>query len=225
MDEELAILKEALDNGSTEHYGNNDFFIGQIHHQKLVIVKSGIGKVQAGITAAILIDHFKVDSVINSGSAGGIGEGLSIGDVVVSSETAYHDVDVTAAGYEMGQLPNFPARFPADRQLADKILQAAKDNNVVTHRGLVVSGDQFVADPKVIAEIKKNFPDALCSEMEGAAVGQVAYENDVPYVVIRAMSDVGDENANVNFDQFIVSAGKQSGQMLIDFFKNELLKE
>ncbi|MBU9788260.1 5'-methylthioadenosine/adenosylhomocysteine nucleosidase [Lentilactobacillus sp. IMAU92037] len=225
MDEELAILKDALDNGTTEHYGHADFFIGQIHHQKMVIVKSGIGKVQAGITAAILINHFNVDSLINSGSAGGIGDGLSIGDVVVSSETAYHDVDVTAAGYKMGQLPNFPARFPADQQLEDKILKAAKESGVVAHRGLVVSGDQFVADPKVIATIKQNFPDALCSEMEGAAVGQIAYENKVPYVVIRAMSDVGDENANVNFDQFIVSAGKKSGQMLIDFFKNELLKE
>lgn len=221
MDEELAILKEALSGEETKHYGNADYYLGTIHGQTLVIVKSGIGKVQAGITTSTLINEFHVDAVINSGSAGGIGEGLSVGDIVVSIETAYHDVDVTTSGYQMGQLPGFPARFKASEELADKIVKAAQQSGVTAHKGLIVSGDQFIADSNKIAQIKHNFPDALCSEMEGAAVGQVAYQNKVPYAVIRAMSDVGDEEAEVSFDKFIITAGKKSGQMLIDLFKNE----
>ncbi|MDV3518660.1 5'-methylthioadenosine/adenosylhomocysteine nucleosidase [Lentilactobacillus otakiensis] len=221
MDEELAILKDALSDEKTKHYANAEYYLGTIHGQTLVIVKSGIGKVQAGITTSTLINEFHVDAVINSGSAGGIGEGLSVGDIVVSTETAYHDVDVTTSGYKMGQLPGFPARFPASPELADKIINAAKQSGVTAHKGLIVSGDQFIADSNKIAEIKHHFPDALCSEMEGAAVGQVAYQNKVPYAVIRAMSDVGDEEAEISFDKFIITAGKKSGQMLIDLFKNE----
>ncbi|MEE8824819.1 5'-methylthioadenosine/S-adenosylhomocysteine nucleosidase [Lentilactobacillus sunkii] len=221
MDEELAILKEALSDEQTKHYGNADYYLGSIHGQQLVVVKSGIGKVQAGITTSTLINAFHVDAVINSGSAGGIGDGLSVGDIVVATETAYHDVDVTTSGYKMGQLPGFPARFPASDKLAAKIVKAAKNSGVVAHEGLIVSGDQFIADSNKIAEIKHNFPDALCSEMEGAAVGQVAYQNKIPYAVIRAMSDVGDENAEMSFDKFIIIAGKKSGQMLIDLFKSE----
>lgn len=220
MAEELAILKQALSDETIRVFGQMTFFSGQIHGQSVVLVQSGIGKVQAGITTATLINEFHVDAVINSGSAGGIGEGLAVGDLVISTETAYHDVDVTASNYQIGQLPGFPARLPAATELEDAIATAAKDSGVPVHFGLIVSGDQFIADSTKIAEIKQHFPDALCSEMEGAAVGQVAYQNHIPYVVIRAMSDVGDENAEVSFDQFIITAGKKSGQMLIDLFKN-----
>ncbi|MCT3399463.1 5'-methylthioadenosine/adenosylhomocysteine nucleosidase [Lentilactobacillus hilgardii] len=225
MDEELAILKEALVNESAQNYGQMNFYTGQIHGQDVVLVKSGIGKVQAGITTSTLINEYHVDAVINSGSAGGIGDGLSIGDIVISTETAYHDVDVTASNYKVGQLPGFPARFEASKDLEDAIAQAAKESGVTAHFGLIVSGDQFIADSKRIQQIKDNFPDALCSEMEGAAVGQVAFQNHVPYAVVRAMSDVGDENAEVSFDQFIITAGKKSGQMLIDLFENEAARK
>lgn len=219
MDEEIAILKDNLQNKTTHKIGAIEFFEGQIEGSDVVLVKSGIGKVQAGITAALLITTFAVDYLINTGSAGGIGTGLEIGDVVISTETAYHDVDVTAAGYEIGQLPNCPARFPAARSLEEAITKAAEAAKLETHSGLIVSGDQFVASSDVIATIKTNFPDALCVEMEGAAIGQVAYDFDVPYVVIRAMSDVGDEDANNNFDDFIIAAGKKSAAMLLNFFQ------
>ncbi|WP_283678872.1 5'-methylthioadenosine/adenosylhomocysteine nucleosidase [Lentilactobacillus sp. Marseille-Q4993] len=220
MDEEIEVLKGALTNTSTKTVGHADFLSGQIGSENVVIVKSGIGKVQAGITAALLITEFNVDELINSGSAGGVGEGLHVGDVVVSTETAYHDVDVTSSGYEVGQLPGMPARFPADRELGDRIIEAAQETGLNTAKGLIVSGDQFVASSEKTAAIVANFPDAQCVEMEGAAVGQVAYENKVPYVVIRAMSDVGDEDAEQSFDQFIIQAGRRSGEMLINLFKN-----
>ncbi|GAY74081.1 5'-methylthioadenosine/adenosylhomocysteine nucleosidase [Lentilactobacillus kosonis] len=221
MGEELAILQGKLENGTSKRVGHTDFFEGTIANQPVVLVQSGIGKVQAAITASILINNFNVDTLINSGSAGGIGEGLSVGEVVVSTQTAYHDVDVTASNYEVGQLPGLPARFDADEELVDEIMAAAKASGMESQRGLIVSGDQFIADSQKIATIKKNFPDALCCEMEGAAIGQVAYENNVPYAVIRAMSDVGDEDADQSFDEFIIDAGKRSGQMLINLFEEQ----
>ncbi len=225
MAEELAILKEALENETSRDFGQMTFYSGQIHDQNVVLVKSGIGKVQAGITASTLINEFHVDAVINSGSAGGISEGISIGDLVISTETAYHDVDVTASDYEIGQLPGFPPRFPASKELGAAIAQAAGETGVPVHFGLIVSGDQFIADSKRIEKIKSDFPDALCSEMEGAAVGQVAFQNRIPYAVIRAMSDAADEEAEQSFDAFIVTAGKKSGQMLIDMFRNEAARK
>ncbi len=221
MDEELAILKDSLENSQRKEISGTQFFSGEINNQPVVLVKSGIGKVAAGINTAVLIDEFKVDAVINSGSAGGIGQGLKVGDIVISTQTAYHDVDVTPAGYKIGQLPDCPQIFQASPTLVDGISKAAKKSGLLTHQGLIVSGDQFIADKKKIAIIKKNFPDALACEMEGAAVGQVAYMKKTPYVVIRAMSDVGDENANQSFDEFIVEAGKRSGKMLINFFNSE----
>lgn len=220
MDEEIAILKENLKNETTTKVGPVEFFEGQIANSNVVLVKSGIGKVQAGITAALMLTNFKIDYLVNTGSAGGIGEDLKIGDVVISTETAYHDVDVTAAGYEIGQLPNCPARFPASRTLEAQVADAASEAGLGTHSGLIVSGDQFVASKMVIDQIKANFADALCVEMEGAAIGQVAYDFDVPYVVIRAMSDVGDEDANTNFDEFIIGAGKRSAEMLMNVFQS-----
>ncbi|WP_056978006.1 5'-methylthioadenosine/adenosylhomocysteine nucleosidase [Lentilactobacillus senioris] len=220
MDEEIAILKANLKNEATTKIGPIEFFKGQIANSDVVLVKSGIGKVQAGITAALMLTNFKIDYLVNTGSAGGIGTDLKIGDVVISTETAYHDVDVTAAGYEIGQLPNCPARFPASRDLEAQITKAAEAANLETHSGLIVSGDQFVASKEVIDHIKDNFSDALCVEMEGAAIGQVAYDFDVPYVVIRAMSDVGDEDANTNFDEFIIEAGKRSAEMMMNVFQS-----
>ncbi|GIC73624.1 5'-methylthioadenosine/S-adenosylhomocysteine nucleosidase [Limosilactobacillus fermentum] len=181
-------------------------------------MKSGIGKVEAGITAEHLITDFKVDVVINSGSAGGIGEGLHVGDVVIATETAYHDVDVTAFGYEYGQLPAQPARFSADPTWVERISEAGKETGLNIKQGLIVTGDQFVSSKAMIQQIKARFNDALSSEMEGAAVGQVATDHQVPYVVVRAMSDSGDENAGVSFDEFIVEAGKRSAAMLLQLF-------
>ena len=118
-----------------------------------MLVRSGIGKVEAGITTALLIINFDVDLIINSGSAGGIGEGLSIGDIVVSTETAYHDADARAFDYVYGQLPGQPARFEASKEWGNKMIEAAKETGLNTKLGLVVSGDQFVAGKAAIDKI------------------------------------------------------------------------
>ncbi|GAA6113629.1 MAG: 5'-methylthioadenosine/adenosylhomocysteine nucleosidase [Apilactobacillus sp.] len=221
MDEEIKTLLESLENKNEVNIKEMTFYEGTISGQEVVLVRSGIGKVEAGLTTAQLITSFDVDIVINSGSAGGIGEGLNVGDVVVSTETAYHDVDATAAGYEYGQLPGQPARFKASEKWSKEITEASKEVGLNVKSGLIVTGDQFVADQAVIDGILKNFPDALSCEMEGAAVGQVANQFNIPYVVVRAMSDNANGDADKSFDEFILEAGKRSAKMLLDLFANQ----
>lgn len=216
MSEELKTLYESLRNRRTVNVKGIAFYVGSIYGQPVVIVQSGIGKVQAGATAAIMMVRFNVEVVINSGSAGGISPKLSVGDLVVSTGTAYHDVDVTKSGYQFGQLPNQPLIFKASPRWEDLIVKSSRAVDLNAKRGLIVSGDQFVASRQADQQILRRFPDALACEMEGAAVGQMAHQFKTPYVVIRAMSDVGDQKAEVSFDKFILRAGRQSAQMLLN---------
>lgn len=218
MPEEIKELTAKLANQETKTIGGKDYLFGQIDNQEVVLVESGIGKVEAGITTEHLITDCQADVVINSGSAGGIGEGLHVGDVVISTETAYHDVDATAFDYVYGQLPQQPARFKASEKWGQALMLAGEKTGLNVKRGLIVSGDRFIASSAAIKEILKHFPEALSSEMEGAAVGQVATDHQVPYVVVRAMSDTGDEDAGVSFDDFIIDAGKRSAKMLLQLF-------
>jgi adenosylhomocysteine nucleosidase len=222
MEEEIKALLDTLKLEKETNINGIIFYEGTINNVDVVLVRSGIGKVEAGITAAILITNFKVDALIHSGSAGGIGEGLKVGDIVLSTEVAYHDVDATAFGYEYGQLPQQDsARFKADDNLIRQFEIAAKARDLNTKKGLIVTGDQFISSADKVKAILGNFPDALCCEMEGAAVGQVAHQFNKPFIVVRAMSDTGDDDANVSFDEFIIDAGKRSASMLIDLFKME----
>lgn len=215
MEEEMKSLLSKLDAEQEQVIANAKYYSGKINNYDVVLVQSGIGKVQAAMNAAFLVQNFKVDYLINSGSAGGIGNGMHIGDIVLSTGTAYHDVDATAFGYKKGQLPGQPLIFEADQHLRHVVREAAKENNMIVHEGLIVSGDQFIDSTVKIDKIKESFPEALCSEMEGAAIGQVAHAFGVPYLVIRAMSDVGDEKASQSFDEFVIDAGKRSAKMIL----------
>lgn len=218
MPEELKELLHHLENEKTTEFGDKQYHSGTINGHSVVLVESGIGKVEAGMTTEHLITNFHCDVVINSGSAGGIGENQHVGDVVISTETAYHDVDATAFNYQYGQLPGQPARFKASQKWGDLIAEAGQQTGLKIEKGLIVSGDQFIASQDAISKIKQHFPDALSAEMEGAAVGQVAHDHHVPYVVVRAMSDTGDEDAGVSFDDFIIQAGQRSAKMLLEMF-------
>ena len=218
MPEEIKELTARLSDKQVETIGGKDYLQGKISNQQVVLVESGIGKVEAGITTEHLITDFNVDVVINSGSAGGIGRGLHIGDVVISSETAYHDVDARAFDYVYGQLPGKQPRFKASEKWGRALETAGEQTGLNIKRGLIVSGDQFIASQDAIDQILHYFPEALSSEMEGAAVGQVATDHDVPYVVVRAMSDTGNEDAGVSFDEFIIEAGERSANMLLQLF-------
>ncbi|GAB6092310.1 5'-methylthioadenosine/adenosylhomocysteine nucleosidase [Furfurilactobacillus curtus] len=220
MDEEIKSLLAHLTDQQTTAIGQVDFYTGTISGHDVVLVRSGIGKVAAGLTTALLITNFGVDIVINSGSAGGIGSDLAVGDVVIADQTAYWDVDATAFDYVYGQLPQQPARFDASTKWGTAIEAAAKATGLATKRGLIVTGDSFVASEQTISQIKQHFPEALSCEMEGAAVGQVAHQFNVAYLVIRAMSDTADGNAGVSFDEFIIEAGQKSAAMLLNFFEH-----
>lgn len=216
MDEEIKALKTELKKARQTEIAGITFFEGKINNNEVVLVQSGIGKVQAGMTTGLLIEQFEVEAVINSGSAGGIGEGLHVGDVVLSTAAAYHDVDATVFGYLPGQLPQQPQKFEADLQLIETLKKAAEQNQQHVETGLIVTGDQFVASSEKINTIKAIYPDVLCCEMEGAAIAQVAAQFKVPFVIVRAMSDTGDEEAGVSFDEFIIEAGKKSAQMILN---------
>lgn len=220
MEEEIKELRAQLTHSTEKTLGGIAFYAGQLNGHDVVLVRSGIGKVQAGVTTALLIVEFGVDHLINSGSAGGIGEDLHVGDVVFSTGAAYHDADATAFGYLPGQLPQQPQIYPADEELLHALEKAANKADLATKTGLIVTGDQFVASNDKIQAIKEIYPKALCCEMEGAAIAQVAYQFKVPFVIVRAMSDVGDEDAGQTFDEFIIDAGKRSAKMILNLMQD-----
>ncbi|GAF39031.1 MTA SAH nucleosidase [Agrilactobacillus composti DSM 18527 = JCM 14202] len=220
MPEEIALLVQNLTHQTENEIGGVKIYSGKIGAHELYLCESGIGKVQAALTATLLAQIPGLDALINTGSAGGIGQGLKIGETVVSTALAYTDVDVTGFGYALGQLPNQPLKFEADSRLVTEILAAVKANQLQATAGLIVSGDQFVNDPKRVAAILKQYPDVLANEMEGAAVAQVATQFKLPFVVIRALSDVADSQAATNFDDFIIEAGRKSAEILLTFLKD-----
>lgn len=219
MEEEVRVLKSKMIAPKEWLKANAIFISGKIEGLEVVLVQSGIGKVNAAIAATLLISHYEVDMLINTGSAGGIGEGLAVGDIVVSTQVAYHDVDATIFNYEIGQVPQMPARYIANEELINKTIAAAKMVGLHPIKGLIVTSDSFIAGKTQTEKIKKSFSDALAAEMEGAAIAQVCYQFDKPFVIVRAMSDVANEEAGLSFDEFIVEAGKQSANMVLELLK------
>lgn len=216
MEEEILLLKSKMSNKKEWTEAKADFIEGQIGEVEVVLVRCGIGKVNAALTTTLLLAKHDIDLIVNTGSAGGIGAGLHVGDVVIASEMAYHDVDATVFGYSIGQVPQMPARYIANRGIIEKTITAAKKTGLTPVKGLIVTSDSFIASQAQTDVILSNFPDALASEMEGAAIAQVCYQFDVPFVIIRAMSDVADEEAGVSFDEFIIEAGKKSAEMVLE---------
>lgn len=218
MSQEVETLKNHLINQTSWEKAGARFYQGTIGAHEVIVVQSGIGKVLASITTSLLIQQYEVALVINTGSAGGIGQGLSVGDVVIANQLAYHDVDATVFGYLYGQVPGgMPLYYEAEPKFAALMKQAAHETAHQVKEGLIVTGDSFIADQKKIVEILTHFPTALACEMEGAAIAQTAHQFDVPCLVVRAMSDTADHQANVSFDEFIELAGKRSAEMVLHF--------
>lgn len=218
MSQEVETLKNQLNHLKTWEKAGARFYQGTIGKHEVIVVQSGIGKVLASITTSLLIQQYQVELVINTGSAGGIGQGLSVGDVVIANQLAYHDVDATVFGYLHGQVPGgMPLYYEAEPKFAQLMKQAAKETAHQVKEGLIVTGDSFIADQKKIDEILAHFPTALACEMEGAAIAQTAHQFEVPCLVVRAMSDTADHQANVSFDEFIELAGKRSAEMVLHF--------
>ena len=215
MEQEIELLREAMDNVKIVSFGKFTAYEGEMSGKRMVLVLSGIGKVNAAVSTAWVIHQFAPDCVINTGSAGGLGQGLKVGDVVIGSETAHHDVDVTAFGYAIGQVPQLPPAFASDHALVTAAERAAVAfPNAAVRRGLIVSGDRFVHSSEAVAAIRKNFPDVQAVEMEAAAIAQTCAQFGLPFVVIRAVSDAADEKADVSFDEFLQTAAVHSAEMV-----------
>ena len=216
MEEEVTILRDRLENREEIIVAGCEFSKGLMMGIEVILLKSGIGKVNAALGTTILLERFKPDFVINTGSAGGFLQSLNVGDVVISTEVRHHDVDVTAFGYEYGQVPNMPVAFQANKQLvavAEKSVSKSTDIQVV--KGLIATGDSFMNDPDRVAFIRDKFPELTAVEMEAAAIAQVCYQFEVPFVVIRALSDIAGKESNVSFEQFLHKAALHSSNLVI----------
>lgn len=204
MDEEVNELKAGMEEVKVTTKASMEFYEGTIAGKKVVVVRSGIGKVNAGICTQILVDVFNVDCIINTGIAGALNNDINIGDIVLSTDALQHDVDAKAFGYEPGQIPRMDVlAFKADK----KLIELGKKScglacpKIGVFEGRVVSGDQFIADREVKNRIKSLF-DGYCTEMEGAAIAQAAYLNNIPFLIIRAISDKADDSAHMDYPAF-----------------------
>ena len=220
MQEELVYLVQHLENAKKETVLGNSYHTGKVGSVELVIVQSGIGKVMSAMSVAILADHFQVDAVINTGSAGAVANGIAVGDVVIADKLCYHDVDVTAFGYEYGQMAQQPLYFESDKKFITLIQESLSKLDQTWHLGLIATGDSFVAGEDKIKAIKEHFPQVLAVEMEGAAIAQAAHSLNLPFLVVRAMSDNANHEASVSFDEFIVEAGRRSAKVLLTLLQS-----
>lgn len=215
MAQEVEILAGLMTNQTQTKVGSAVIFEGEINGKQIALLQSGIGKVAAATGTVALLLKTQCDLVINTGSAGGVAQGLSVGDIVISTETAYHDADVTAFGYAKGQLPSCPPRFKSDEKLTALVSQVVQEQGKNAEFGLICSGDSFIAGAESLAQIKADFPDVVAVEMEAAAIAQVCHSFNVPFVVVRAISDNGDGEASMSFEEFLPLAAKMSSQMVL----------
>ncbi len=208
MEEEITNLKSHMQVDEVQTIAGMSFFKGDVKGTKLVLVRSGIGKVNAGICTQILASVYGVDTVINTGIAGSLNADIDIGDIVVSTSLVQYDVDARNFGYKLGEIPRMNiVEFPADKYLIDKT-QSVFDSlglGIKLYKGMVATGDKFVSEDSLKAEIISNF-HAYCVEMEGAAIAQAAMLNNMACVVIRAISDKADNSANVDYRSFEAKA-------------------
>lgn len=220
MDSEVEALFAQMSAKEKININNLTFYKGQLFGKEVVIVKCGIGKVNAALCTQLLILNFKVEKIINTGIAGATGEGLNQYDFVVSTAAVYHDVDVQIFGYKPGQIPGMPEAFDADSALADVAIKAfekselAKEHKII--KGLVASGDQFIAGGEKKNFIVSTFKPA-CVEMEGGAIAHACYANKIPFAIIRCMSDCADESVETTYSED--AASKLSSAFLMEVIK------
>ena len=221
MEVEIAILKEKMEDVRIIKKASMEFYEGTLAGRKVVVVRSGIGKVNAGICAQILADVFSVDAIINTGIAGSLNKDINIGDIVLSTDVVQHDMDATGFGYRKGQIPQMPVFFfNADEKLRRLAAEVCKEVNpdIQVFEGRIASGDQFVCAQDVKNGIVAEF-SAYATEMEGAAIGQAAYLNEVPFLIIRAISDKADGSAQMDYSEFEKAAVEHSVKLTLSMLE------
>ncbi len=220
MDEEVEILINKMHNKITTEKAGMVYYSGQLSSKDVIVVKCGIGKINAAVCSQILISEFNVDIIINSGVAGALDNNLNIGDIVVSKDTLNHDMDTTAFGDEYGVIPRMEKSiFEADKKLVELAMKSGEKYNISTVIGRVVSGDQFIASKEKKDWLVKQF-NGTCAEMEGVSIGQTSYLNNVPFLILRAISDKADGSAFVAYEDFKDDAIVNLSNLLIDMLEN-----
>ena len=220
MDEEVAVIKAWMTDVREQSIAGCDFFVGSFEGKEVVLLKSGIGKVNAAVSTTLLLSQYQPEYVINIGSAGGFDPDLQVGDVVISDQVVHHDVDVTAFGYVMGQVPNMPATYAANNDLvnqAKKALQAV--TKVQAKVGLIGTGDSFMNDPVRVEAVRALFPELVAVEMEAAAVAQVCFKFGTPFVVVRSLSDIAGKESPQSFEEYLKVAAENSSLMIQQMLK------
>ena len=214
MQVEVELLLAAMENKKTVEKAGSLFYEGTLEGLHVVVVQCGVGKVNAAICAQILCDLFAVTHIVNTGIAGSLCADLDIGDLVVSTDAMYHDMDAVHFGYPYGKVPGMDViGFPADEDMIRYAFDAAEAVNPGhTRKGRVASGDQFVAVKALKEKIIAN-TQGLCTEMEGAAIAQTAYRNGVPFVILRAISDKADDSAQMDYPTFERIAAHRCAQV------------
>lgn len=220
MDEEVEILLENISEKNEVKVANCLFVQGKMHGKDVVLLKSGIGKVNAAMATTIMHERYKPFYVINTGSAGGFSNKLEVGDVVISSKVVHHDVDVTAFNYEYGQVPGLPPMFNADRELITNAIQTVEKLGIHYEEGIIATGDSFMEDPERVRFVREKFPTMIASEMEAAAVAQVCHQYEKPFVIIRALSDIAGKESSVTFDDFLSTAAKNAANLIMTMIKD-----
>ena len=221
MESEVANLIARMERVSYREKAGRRFAEGTLAGKEVVVVQSGIGKVAAAITAQILIDHFAVDALLNTGMAGGLDSRLAVKDLVIATAALQHDFDITAFGHARGFMygedDTKPTLFVADEALRAKAKIAAEAVLPAGSKaidGIVASGDIFVDDSALKAQLRDGF-GAAAAEMEGAAIAQAAVANGIPFVILRTISDLAEHQANVSFDELEQYAGKLAGDITV----------
>lgn len=221
MEEEVKVLRSKMKNIEILTKGGMELYHGTLDKVDVVLLLCGIGKVAAAIGTTLLIDQFNPDYIINTGSAGGLSEDLNVGDVIISTEVRYHDVDVTLFGYEYGQLPKMPAGFTPDKKLINCAKTAAERlPEIHIREGLIITGDSFIHTEDHVKRIKDNLPKMEATEMEAAAIAQVCHMFSTPFLIIRSISDVPGKESKQSFEDFLVVAAKHSGQLVEEILKD-----
>lgn len=222
MEEEVTGLKENMTVEKTVKRASMEFLQGTMAGKPVVVVRCGIGKVNAAICTQILADEFKVDAIVNTGIAGSLKNEINIGDIVLSTDALQHDVDATGFGYEYGVIPRMETSvFKADEKLAALAKECCGRVNpdISMFTGRVVSGDQFISDKEKKEWITQHF-QGFCTEMEGAAIAQTAYLNGIPFLIVRAISDKADNSAQMDYAEFERKAIEHSVKLMTEMVKH-----
>ncbi|MDM5194029.1 5'-methylthioadenosine/adenosylhomocysteine nucleosidase [Bacillus hominis] len=217
MQIEIDLLLEKLVIKEEQTIAGIPFYVGKFMGTEVIITRSGVGKVNAAACTQILINKFDVDSIINTGVAGGLHPDVKVGDLVISTNVTYHDVNKNP----MKNLFPFQAAFQASEELRDLAQKAVNSSslNITVHEGRIISGECFVEDSKLKEQLVTEYAPH-CTEMEGAAIGHVAYINDIPFLVLRCISDSADDEAQVSYDDFAKTAANYCSEIIVELLKN-----